>query len=55
MRQRWVDREVSKSLTATVLCGVVLLSFLAGILATRAWDGVLGWDRCSVLCGLPMP
>lgn len=53
LRQRWVDREVSKSLTAAVLCGVVLVSFLVGILATRAWDGALGWDRCALLCGIP--
>lgn len=55
LRQRWAEREVSKSLTATVLFGIILASFLAGILATRAWDGVLGWDRCAALCGLPMP
>jgi len=38
-RQRWLDREVSESLTNAVAMGLVGGGFLLGILASRWWDG----------------
>lgn len=53
LRQKWADREVSKSLTAVVICAIAVAGFLAGVLATKAWDGVLAWRFCPAMCGVP--
>lgn len=53
LRQKWAEREVSPSLTAVVVCAIALAGFLAGVLATRAWDGALAWRLCPVMCGVP--
>jgi len=36
LRQRWIDREVSPSLTAAVAVGLVGCGFVLGVLASRA-------------------
>ncbi|MBE3046738.1 hypothetical protein IMZ48_30255 [Candidatus Bathyarchaeota archaeon] len=43
LNQRWIDQGVSTRLTAAVVFGIAAAGFLAGVLATRAWDGVLAW------------
>lgn len=53
LRQKWAEREVSRSLTAVVVCAIVVAAFLAGVLATRAWDGMLAWRWCPAMCGVP--
>ncbi|KAK4190485.1 hypothetical protein QBC35DRAFT_377805, partial [Podospora australis] len=39
LRQTWLEREVSASLTATVVCLIALAGFVAGFLASR-WVGL---------------
>lgn len=35
LRQRWIEREVSKSLTGTVVMGIAMGGFVLGVLASR--------------------
>ncbi len=36
LRQRWLDREISASLTAAVSLGIAMGGFVAGVLCSRA-------------------
>lgn len=40
LRQRWVDREVSPSLTAVAALLIALGGFALGVAVGRGWDGV---------------
>ncbi len=40
LRQRWIDREVSPSLTAVVALGIAAGGFAVGFLASRCVDSI---------------
>jgi hypothetical protein len=45
-RQRWLDREVSESLTAAAVLGILAVGFVAGFATSKLLDS---WDF------LPLP
>ncbi|SPN97154.1 uncharacterized protein DNG_00670 [Cephalotrichum gorgonifer] len=53
LRQKWIEREVSPSLTAAAVCAIALAGFLVGVSATRVWDGTLSWRICNTMCEPP--
>jgi hypothetical protein len=40
LRQRWIDREISPSLTGALMAALVGGGFVAGFLCARVWDAV---------------
>ena len=48
-RQRWIDREVSPSLTAAVVFFIAVGGFVLGFGAASWLDGEFGFGRCLAI------